>query len=110
MYDQLVISLFECPVSFFESASFGQLYNRVGMDTNTVDDQLPFVLNIVLAQFFVIIGTVIMMTYVLPPIIGVILIAFYTYYRVQKFYRVKSTVEKVRFAARSPLRQIHRMH
>ena len=104
MYDKLVLSLFECPVSFFEATSFGQLYNRVGQDTNIVDDQLPFVLNIVLMQFFLIIGAVTMMTYALPPIIGVILIAFTIYYRLQKFYRKASRqLRRLDSAARSPV-------
>ena len=59
IYDQLISALFTFPMTFFETTSFGQIYNRIGQDTNNVDDQLPFVLNIVLAQMFVIIGTII---------------------------------------------------
>ena len=104
MYDKLIRSLFECPVNFFEATSFGQLYNRVGQDTNIVDDELPFVLNIVLGQFFLIMGAVAMMTYALPPIIVIIIIAFMVYYRLQKFYRKSSRqLRRLDSASRSPV-------
>jgi ATP-binding cassette, subfamily C (CFTR/MRP), member 10 len=104
LYNSLVASLFNCPVGVFENISFGQISNRIGQDTNVIDDQLPFVLNIVLAQLFVILGTVSMMLYIVPPIIIVLLLSLVFYNRLQRFYRSSSRqMRRLESAARSPV-------
>ena len=49
-YTLLTKATFSTYVSFFESNSLGRIMNRFGRDTDAVDDQLPFMLNRVLAQ------------------------------------------------------------
>jgi ATP-binding cassette subfamily C (CFTR/MRP) protein 10 len=91
-------------VGFFENVSFGQISNRIGQDTNVIDDNLPFVLNIVLAQFFVILGTVVMMVYIIPPIIIVLGLSLVVYNRLQRFYRPASRqLRRIESIARSPV-------
>lgn len=104
MYDQLIAALFAFPLSFFEETSFGDIYNRVGQDTNCIDDQLPFLLNIFLAQSFVVVGTVVVMIYILPPVIIIIAVSLFIYYRIQTSYRRTSRqLRRVESACRSPV-------
>lgn len=49
-YRLLTHSTFSTYLSFFESNSLGRIINRFGKDADIVDDQLPFMLNRVLAQ------------------------------------------------------------
>ena len=42
--------MLEAPVSFFDSTPIGRIVNRFASDVYGVDDSLPFMLNILLAQ------------------------------------------------------------
>ena len=57
LYDGLEGVVFAARLSFFEGTPIGQIVNRVGRDVASVDDQLPFVLNIMLAQGFTVLGS-----------------------------------------------------
>ncbi len=43
-------------MEFFEVSPLGRILNRFSSDTNTVDDSLPFDINILLAQFAAVLG------------------------------------------------------
>lgn len=43
-------------MKFFDVTPTGRILNRFSSDTYTVDDSLPFILNILLAQVFSLIG------------------------------------------------------
>jgi ABC-type multidrug transport system fused ATPase/permease subunit len=50
LYHQLTKSTLNTFMHFFETQSLGRLLNRFGRDTDCIDEDLPFMLNIVLAQ------------------------------------------------------------
>jgi ATP-binding cassette, subfamily C (CFTR/MRP), member 10 len=50
LYCQLTTSTLHTYLHFFEVQSLGRLLNRFGKDTDCIDEDLPFMLNIVLAQ------------------------------------------------------------
>lgn len=50
LYRQLTSSTLRTYLHFFEVQSLGRLLNRFGRDTDCIDEDLPFMLNIVLAQ------------------------------------------------------------
>jgi ABC-type multidrug transport system fused ATPase/permease subunit len=43
-------------VTFFDVSPLGRILNRFSSDTYTIDDSLPFIINILLAQFFGLLG------------------------------------------------------
>jgi len=90
MYNQLIESLFRTSLYFFETTSLGKIVNRFGKDTFCVDDQLPFILNIVLAQVFLLLGSFVIMLYSDLWVIIIIIPIGIAYYRMQRFYRSSS--------------------
>eukprot|EP01034_Spumella_vulgaris_P022151 gene22151-28258_t len=90
LYDRLSVAVFRAKISFFEETSVGRLTNRFGKDTNVIDDQLPFIMNSLLAQLFMILGGTFVMAYNDPLIIVLLLLVAVVHYRLQKFYRESS--------------------
>jgi ABC-type multidrug transport system fused ATPase/permease subunit len=50
LHRRLLTALLKAPMSFFDSTPHGRVVNRFSSDTNTVDDSLPFIMNILLAN------------------------------------------------------------
>ena len=90
LYNRLANSVMSTDIHFFETTSIGQIVNRFGKDTNTVDDDLPFIMNILLAQTFLLLGSCFLMCFNDPMIIILLVFVFILYYRIQKFYRLTS--------------------
>ncbi|XP_018411207.1 PREDICTED: multidrug resistance-associated protein 7 [Nanorana parkeri] len=74
-------------VTFFDSTPVGRIINRFSSDMYCVDDFLPFILNIFLANIFGLLGMLVMISYGLPWILPVLLPLGLLYYSIQRFYR-----------------------
>jgi ATP-binding cassette subfamily C (CFTR/MRP) protein 10 len=83
IYRKLTVAVFHTDISFFEKTSVGKIVNRFGSDMERVDDQLPFMLNIVLAQIFLLLGSFIVIAITDPLVIIVIVVVSVIYYRLQ---------------------------
>lgn len=70
-------------MGFFDVTPLGRIMNRFSSDVYSVDDSLPFLLNILLAQTYALIGTVVVCCYGLPWIILVLIPLGAAYYVIQ---------------------------
>lgn len=83
----LLKSVVRAKFKFFDVTPVGRMLNRFSSDTYTIDDSLPFILNIFLAQFFGLMGALITTLYALPWIGVVIVPILPVYLSIQQRYR-----------------------
>lgn len=82
----------------------GRILNRFSSDTYTVDDNLPFVMNILLAQLFGLLGTILTTLFALPWVTVVIVPILPIYLNIQHRYRQASrNIKRLSSKALSPL-------
>ncbi|XP_044256061.1 ATP-binding cassette sub-family C member 10 [Tribolium madens] len=86
----LLRSVLKGKTTFFDISPIGRILNRFSSDTYTVDDSLPFIVNILLAQFFSLLGTVVITIYGLPWICLVLIPLIPVYHWLQYTYRLTS--------------------
>ncbi|XP_030627919.1 multidrug resistance-associated protein 7 [Chanos chanos] len=90
IHRRLLNSVLKATVAFFDTTPLGRVLNRFSSDIYCVDDSLPFVLNILLANLFGLLGMLVVMSYGLPWVLLPLLPLGALYYRIQRFYRHSS--------------------
>uniref|UniRef100_UPI00358DFD85 ATP-binding cassette sub-family C member 10 n=1 Tax=Myxine glutinosa TaxID=7769 RepID=UPI00358DFD85 len=90
IHNELMFSILQAPVSFHDVTPRGRILNRLCSDLFTVDDALPFILNIFLAQLCGLLGSVIIMCVGLPWMSLVLLPLAGAYLYTQRLYRFAS--------------------
>lgn len=105
MHDDLLAAIFNASYLFFCRTSPGKIINRLCRDVYNIDDALPFIVNILLAQFFLLLGAVIV---IIVNSSWIVTAAFVPvailYYFVQIPYRHASReVKRIESAARTPM-------
>ena len=83
LHQSLLNSLLKCSISFFDVTPSGRILNRFSSDTWSVDDSLPFMMNILLANIFSLMGTLILSCYGLPVFLIVLIPLAIFYYFIQ---------------------------
>ncbi|KAJ8001994.1 hypothetical protein DPEC_G00175190 [Dallia pectoralis] len=87
IHDRLLSAVLKATVTFFDTTPLGRVLNRFSSDLYSVDDTLPFVLNILLANVVGLLGTLVVMAYGLPWVLVPVLPLGLLYHRAQRFYR-----------------------
>ncbi|XP_050405501.1 ATP-binding cassette sub-family C member 10 isoform X2 [Patella vulgata] len=104
LHKKLLASILNAPVSFFDTTPLGRIVNRFSSDVNSIDDSLPFILNIFLAQGFGIFGTIIITCYGLPWFALLLIPLGLLYYKIQHYYRYTSReIKRISSVTLSPI-------
>ncbi|KAL3633123.1 ABC transporter C member 13 [Castilleja foliolosa] len=104
VHDRLLQSLTDAPVSFFDQTPSGRILNRLSSDLYTIDDSLPFILNILLANFVGLLGIVIVLSFVQVMFLLLLLPFWFMYNKLQFYYRSTSReLRRLDSVSRSPI-------
>nr|QVT92351.1 ABC transporter [Salvia miltiorrhiza] len=110
VHDQLLHKLIDSPVSFFDQTPSGRILNRLyrfSSDLYTIDDSLPFILNILLANFVGLLGIAIVLSFVQVTFLLLLIPFWFIYKRLQKlqfYYRSTSReLRRLDSVSRSPI-------
>ncbi|XP_039502253.1 ATP-binding cassette sub-family C member 10 [Drosophila santomea] len=104
MHEKLLKKVMFAKFNFFDITSVGRILNRFSSDTNTVDDSLPFILNILLAQLAGLVGALCVSLYAMPWLGLVIIPMVPIYLNLQQRYRHASRdIKRLSSNAMSPL-------
>ncbi|XP_060844608.1 ATP-binding cassette sub-family C member 10 [Rhopalosiphum padi] len=104
IHDCLLTSIMSVKTTFFDINPLGRILNRFSSDTNIIDDSLPFILNIFIAQFFHVIGTLCSIIYGIPWALIIAVVLTPVYYKLQIRYRNSSReLRRISAVALSPL-------
>ncbi|NWS54998.1 MRP7 protein, partial [Chunga burmeisteri] len=87
IHNRLLQRALKATVTFFDTTPTGRILNRFSSDLYCVDDSLPFILNIFLANMYGLLGMLVIITYGLPWIGLVLLPLAALYVSIQRYYR-----------------------
>ncbi|NXW02689.1 MRP7 protein, partial [Fregetta grallaria] len=87
IHNRLLQRALKATVTFFDTTPIGRILNRFSSDLYCVDDSLPFILNIFLANMYGLLGMLVIITYGLPWIGLVLLPLAVLYFFIQRYYR-----------------------
>ncbi|XP_036104761.1 multidrug resistance-associated protein 7 [Molossus molossus] len=90
LHRRLLCRVLMAPVTFFDSTPMGRVLNRFSSDVACVDDSLPFILNILLANTAGLLGLLAVLGAGLPWLLLLLPPLSIIYYRVQRRYRASS--------------------
>ena len=90
IHRHLLRNVMRAPVSFFDVTPLGRIINRFSSDLYAIDDSLPFILNIFLAQTYLLLGSIAVTCYGLPWFLVLLAPLTVVYYYIQRYYRLTS--------------------
>uniref|UniRef100_F6HBQ8 ABC-type xenobiotic transporter n=1 Tax=Vitis vinifera TaxID=29760 RepID=F6HBQ8_VITVI len=104
VHNTLLSKLINAPVHFFDKTPGGRILNRMSSDLYTIDDSLPFILNILLANIVGLLGIAIVLSYVQVVFLLLLLPFWYVYSKIQFYYRSTSReLRRLDSVSRSPI-------
>ena len=104
IHSKLIKTVMRAKILFFDLTPLGQILNRFSSDLSTVDDSLPFILNIFLANLFGVVGPLAVTVYAMPWICLILLPLTFVYFNIQGRYRPASRdLKRIGSVAMSPI-------
>eukprot|EP00092_Neocalanus_flemingeri_P010518 GFUD01011332.1.p1 GENE.GFUD01011332.1~~GFUD01011332.1.p1 ORF type:complete len:1535 (+),score=298.00 GFUD01011332.1:327-4607(+) len=104
IHSKLLKSVMRGKILFFDTTPIGQILNRFSSDLYTVDDSLPFILNIFLANLFGVVGPLAVTMYAVPWICLLLVPLSFVYFNIQRRYRPASRdLKRIGSVAMSPI-------
>lgn len=104
VHSELLKKLINAPIYFFDQTPSGRILNRLSSDLYIIDDALPFILNILVANFVGLVGLVIVLSYVQVVFLLLLLPFWYIYSKLQVYYRSTSReLRRLDSVSRSPI-------
>ncbi|XP_052895366.1 ATP-binding cassette sub-family C member 10 isoform X1 [Anopheles moucheti] len=104
IHNRLLHSVLYTKLQFFDIVPLGRILNRFSSDVYTVDDTLPFIMNILLAQCFGLLGALLISLYAMPWLGLLIVPLVPIYLSLQNKYRFASRdIKRLSSNALSPL-------
>ena len=104
IHSKLLKTVIKSKIIFFDVTPLGQILNRFSSDLSTVDDSLPFILNIFLANMFGVVGPLMVTVYAVPWICALLLPLTILYINIQAMYRPASRdLKRIGSVAMSPI-------
>ena len=90
LHKRLLNLVLKAKAFFFDNTPTGRILNRFSSDLYTVDDSLPFILNILLAQIFGVVGPILVCVYAVPWITLLLVPLAFILFDIQQRYRPAS--------------------
>jgi len=104
IHTKLLRVILRAKMFFFDNTPTGRILNRFSSDLYTVDDSLPFILNIFLANLFGVIGPILVTIYAMPWILLVLFPLTIIYSSLQAKYRPGSRdLKRIGSVSMSPI-------
>ncbi|PSC76164.1 ABC transporter C family member 13 isoform X1 isoform A [Micractinium conductrix] len=104
VHEQLLSAVLALPLAFFDATPPGRVLNRFSSDTATVDDSLPFILNILLANCASLAGVAAVLCLTQPLVLALLPPLALLYRRLQQYYRATSReLRRLEAVAKSPV-------
>ena len=73
MHKRLLMNILRLPMSFFDTTPSGQILNRFSKDINTIDETIPRSIRTFIFTFFMVLSTIIVISYATPLFMVIIL-------------------------------------
>lgn len=104
LHDKMVKAILRAKIYFFDTNPTGRILNRFSADVGIIDDLLPYTLYDTLVHLFLVIGSILIASVVLP----IILLAFppivWYFMRIRKIFMISSReIKRLEGKARSPM-------
>lgn len=87
IHNDLLKTILKAPINFFDTTPIGRIINRFSSDIFTIDDSLPFQLNLLLANVYSLLGTLVIICYGSPWFCVLLVPLGFLYHFIQQYYR-----------------------
>ncbi|XP_060068351.1 multidrug resistance-associated protein 1-like [Ylistrum balloti] len=104
LHSQMLHGILRSPMSFFDTTPVGRIINRFSQDMDIIDRELPLTFQMFLDCLFVVIGSLVVISYSTPFFMIIIVPVGFVYFLVQRFYIPTSRqLKRVESKTRSPI-------